>query len=138
MNIFLKKIFKYSLFFLIVLICLVYFQKLSTNLIKFIDIQYLIISVILLIIFIKFFNFKFFLNKIFHFIFKLNSIYFKNISLLTIIISVVFIISAFSLNKLNIATNYYQRENYFIIYFILKFNLFFCLLLSLISTSYYI
>ena len=133
-----KKIIEYSLFSIIGVICLVYLEKLSLNLIKFFDLKYLLLIIIFLIFIIKYSNIKNIFNKILQFSEKINNLSYKNISLLTILISILFIISAYILNKFNIATNFFREENYFILYAISKFNLFACLILSFISTGFFL
>ena len=131
-----KKILEYSLFVIISFICLIYLEKLSLNLSKFLDIKYLVLLLVILISIINFLNIKKIFNLFKKYILKLNSYSYKNISLLTISITVIFIITSIILTEQNITKNYFRKEHFFIIYAILKFNLFACLFLSLINTGY--
>jgi hypothetical protein len=133
----LKKIIEYSLFIIFLITCLIYFEKLTINLSRLIDTKYLVIILIFSIIAIKYSNIKNIFNIIYKFIIKLNNYNYKHISLLTLICFLLFISSSIILTELNITTNYFQKEKYFVLYAFLKFILFACLFISLISTGFF-
>ena len=100
-------------------ISLLYLFKLRV-VFEFVNFSILIPAIVLGILFFRYINIKLIIFNCLLFFNKLNNLSKKNISLLSILITVLFGLSSIVLHYYNITTLFYEKKSYFFIYCFLK------------------
>lgn len=131
-----KKIIGYLIVLNIAFISFNYLNKIFVNSSKFINPWYFIILFILAIFILNYLNLGRLINYIVSFLKKINLIFYKNISLLSFFLTIIFAISSIIINKFDITTVFFEKDSYYIIYCFLKLIFLIGIIISIINSGY--